>query len=82
MWTDLEPRSAGLQQVFEPLYISATQYDRMWSIAELKLAKDEVEWLRSWFSHLTLTSIRNWTNPIIPAHYSRGSSITYRQMFG
>ena len=82
MWTHLEPRSAGLQQVFEPLYISATQYDRIWSIAELKLAKDEIEWLRSWFSRLTLASIRNWTNPIMPTHYNRGSSITYRQMFG
>ena len=82
MWTHLEPNSARIHGVFVPLHAGAKQYDRAWSIAELRLARDDVDWLRSWLKHLSLGNIRNWINPIMPAQYRAGTHATYRQMFG
>jgi len=82
MWTHLEPHSARIDEVFGPLHRNAVQYDSPWSIAELRLPENDIEWLLSWFNHLTLESVRNWINPITPAQYRGASPATYREMFG
>ncbi|MFA5156986.1 MAG: hypothetical protein WC532_06305 [Candidatus Omnitrophota bacterium] len=69
MWTHLEFHLANLEQVFEPLRIKAEQYDRAWSIAELRLADDDVKWLQSWFSCWSPQSTEKWDS-------------NYRRMFG
>jgi len=82
MWTHLEPHSAKLEQVFEPLHAKAAQYDHAWSIAELRLSEDDVTWLRSWFGCLTPESTENWTKSVMLAKYEDDACVTYRQMFG
>lgn len=82
MWTHLEPHSAKLEQVFEPLRAKAAQYGHAWSIAELKLSEDDVTWLRSWFGCLTPEITENWTKSAMLAKYESDVFLTYRQMFG
>ncbi|MCK4394926.1 hypothetical protein KAX17_18670, partial [Candidatus Bipolaricaulota bacterium] len=82
MWTHLEPHSAKLEQVFEPLHAKAAQYDHAWSIAELRLSEDDVTWLRSWFGCLTPERTGNWINSVMLAKYEDDACVTYRQMFG
>ncbi len=82
MWTHLEPHSAKLDQVFEPLRAKAAHAERPWSIAELRLPEDEVGWLRSWFGCLTPESAENWIKSVMLAKYEGDAFATYRQMFG
>ena len=82
MWTHLEPHSAKLEQVFEPLRVRAVQFDQMWSIAELRLPEDEVEWLRCWFGCLTPESTENWVKSVLLPKVEGEMFVTYRQMFG
>ena len=82
MWTHLEPHSAKLEQVFEPLRTKAVQFDRPWSIAELRLAKDEIDWLRCWFSYLTPESIEIWFKSVSPQKIGSEMFVTSRQMLG
>ncbi|MCG8430966.1 MAG: hypothetical protein MJA29_07325 [Candidatus Omnitrophica bacterium] len=50
--------------------MKADQYDRIWSIAELKLTANDLEWLQTWFKCLPpATKIEDWDN-------------SHRQMFG
>ena len=78
MWTGLESRSANLEQVFNPLHAKAMEYDRAWSIAELKLTKDDVEWLKCWFNYLTPESTENWSNFMMQVRFESH----YHQMLG
>ena len=57
MWTHLKAHSAKLDQVFQPLYDKAEEFDRPWSIAELKLSKDDIKWLLTWLENLTSESM-------------------------
>lgn len=82
MWTHFNPCSAKLEQVFELLRAKVTQYDRAWSIAELRLAEDDVKWLRSWFRYLTPEITENWIKPVMHAECEGDAFVTYRQMFG
>ena len=82
MWTHLELHSAKLEQVFEPFRAKALQFDRPWSIAELGLAKDEVDWLLRWFSHLTPESIEIWFKSVSPQKIGSEMFVTSRQMLG
>lgn len=82
MWTHLEPHSAKLEQVFEPIRTKAIQFDRPWSIAELRLTKDETDWLLSWFSHLTPESIESWFRSVLPQKIGSETFVTSRQMLG
>jgi len=81
MWTHLEPHSAKLEQVFEPLHTKAAQYDHAWSIAELRLSENDVKWLRSWFGCLTPERVENWIKSATFAKHEDGIFVTYHQMF-
>jgi hypothetical protein len=52
MWEHLSPSNANLESVYEPLQKKADQFDRLWSIAELRLTSDDIHWLEAWFSLL------------------------------
>ena len=82
MWTHLEPQSAILEQVFEPLRAKAVQYEHAWSIAELRLPEGDIRWLRSWLGYLTPKSAENWIYSVMLAKYADDACATYRQMFG
>ena len=82
MWTHLEPDSAKLEQVFEPLCARAVEFSRVWSIAELKLSEDEVAWLRRWFDCLTPETTESWFKFVLPLKAEGDTFVTYRQMFG
>ncbi|MFQ5330396.1 MAG: hypothetical protein ACE5D4_10465, partial [Thermodesulfobacteriota bacterium] len=82
MWTHLELHSAKLEQVFKPLCDKAAEFDRAWSIAELRLPENDIIWLRSWLGGLTPESIKNWIYSLMQAKYEGNASATYRQMFG
>ena len=82
MWTHLEPPSAKLEQVFKPMFAKAMQFDRVWSIADLRLSDDDVKWLRSWFGCLTQESTYSYIYSFLPANFELDAAITYRQMFG
>ena len=82
MWTHLELHSVKLEQVFEPFCAKALQFDRPWSIAELELAKDEVDWLLRWFSHLTPESMEIWFKSVSPQKIGSEMFVTSRQMLG
>lgn len=81
MWMQLEPHSAKLEQVFQPLHERASEFKRMWSIAELRLAQEDVTWLRSWFESLTPESPENWISVLL-ARLGGEAFRSYRQMFG
>ena len=82
MWTHLESHSVKLEQVFEPLLIKTVQFDRSWSIAELRLTKDEIDWLLSWFSYLTPESMESWFMSVLPRKVGSETFVTSRQMLG
>lgn len=82
MWYDRKPESATLEEVFWPLHAKATGFERPWSIAELRLTDQDVQWLRSWFTHLTPESTDNWIKSVTLSRFSDESYATYRQMFG
>lgn len=82
MWNHLEPHSAKLEEVFEPLQKRAMAFERPWSIAELKLSEKEVSWLRDWFSSLTPQNTENWIKSVMLARFPGKAYATYRQMFG
>ncbi|MBI2432426.1 MAG: hypothetical protein HYV26_06105 [Candidatus Hydrogenedentes bacterium] len=82
MWNHLEPHSAKLEEVFEPLYEKATAYERLWSIAELRLAEQDIHWLRSWFNYLTPKNTENWIKSVMLTSFPGKAYATYRQMFG
>ncbi len=82
MWTHLEPHSAKVEQVFEPLCKKAAGYKCAWSIAELRLAEEDTRWLRSWFSCLGPENYENWAKSVMLTKLPGDSFATYRQMFG
>lgn len=82
MWSHLEPHSAKLETVFEPLQERAVEFDRPWSIAELRLPDREVTWLRDWFRSLTPGNTQNWIQSVMLAKFPGRAYATYRQMFG
>ena len=51
MW-DSDPKSTTIEQAYSPL-LSKANFDRHWSIAELKLDKKDLQWLEDWFSQVT-----------------------------
>lgn len=60
MWTHLDLASALLIDVFSPLVDCAKNYDRPWSIAELRIPNEDVSWLRSWFGQIPVHKISAW----------------------
>lgn len=82
MWSNLELRSTQIERVFKLLYDKVKEYDHSWSIAELKLADDDVQWLRSWFGFLTPENTANWIKHGTLAKIDIDAYVTYRQMFG
>ncbi len=82
MWSHLEPRSAKLENVFEPLQKRALEFGHPWSIAELRLPDQEVTWLRDWFRSLTPENTQNWIESVMLAKFPGRAYATYRQMFG
>lgn len=82
MWTDLDPESAKLEEVFGRLHKRATVFERPWSIAELRLDDGSVDWLRSWFRNLTPNRTEEWIKSVVLSKFFGESYATYRQMFG
>ena len=52
MWVSLNPQETSVEQVFEPLATRSRDYDRPWSVAELRLTDGDIQWLQAWFSSL------------------------------
>ena len=82
MWTHLDADSATLEQVFEPLRARAIRFGRMWSIAELRLPANEIEWLKLWFDCLTPEHTENWVKSVQLTKSQGDLFVTYRQMIG
>lgn len=82
MWIHLDPDSASLVEVFEPLRSKAEQYDRAWSIAELEASEQDVDWLRSWFRNLPLEGIASWIRSAVRAQQEDDSFVPHHQMLG
>lgn len=82
MWTHLDSRSAQLEQVFEPLNERAARFKVAWSIAELVLSKEDIEWLRSWFQNFASENSDDWIMPFVLMGYDCDLGISYRQMLG
>ncbi|OGD18063.1 MAG: hypothetical protein A2W03_14415 [Candidatus Aminicenantes bacterium RBG_16_63_16] len=49
MWNHLRPEAAAIDEVFAPLAEKATAFNGPWSVAELKLSDEDIEWLSDWF---------------------------------
>ena len=82
MWTQLDRNSAPLVEVFEPLRSKAAQYDRAWSIAELELSEQDVDWLRSWFRNLPLEGTVSCIRAAVRSEQDDDSFMPHHQMLG
>ena len=82
MWTNLKPNVATLEQIYKPLSEIAAEFNRPWSLAELRLNKDDLDFLRSWFGYLTPKSVENWFKTVMLSKIDSDMFISYRQMFG
>lgn len=82
MWTQLEIEKATIENIFKPLHDRAKEYERPWSIAELSLTKNEINWLRAWFRCLTPNNTQNWVKSVMLTKLEDEGFVSYRQMFG
>ncbi len=82
MWTHLQVDKATIENIFKPLHDRAKKYKHPWSIAELLLTKDDIEWLKAWFIRLTPDNTQNWIKTIILTKAEDDAFVSYRQMFG
>lgn len=82
MWTDWDPHSTPLEQVFEPLHDAGMRFDRPWSISELRLEVAELNWLHAWFGALRPENAQHWVISASLNRFQSGTCATYRQMFG
>lgn len=55
MWDDLDPESADIYSVYSPLAQKSSEFKRPWSVAELKLSQEDIDWLTRWFIELPHT---------------------------
>jgi len=60
MWNHLSTHHTSIEEVYAGLEQKSKEFDRPWSVAELKLSEADVDWLGLWFAALpreaTLTS--------------------------
>lgn len=82
MWIHLETDKATIENIFKPLHDKAKEYDRPWSIAELLLTEDDIEWLKAWFRYLTPDNTQNWVKSVMLTKLEDEGLVSYRQMFG
>ncbi len=82
MWERLNYKDTSIELIYLQLLEEAKNHDKPWSIAELKLSTDDINWLRLWFNQLkpekTLNCLRSaeFTN-----HHDKKYA-TYKSMFG
>lgn len=82
MWTHLHPQKTTLEEVYKPLHTRSEEFGRLWSVAELRLSDNDLEWLRSWIGNLTPESTENWIKTVLLTKYEGNQFLNYRQMFG
>jgi hypothetical protein len=82
MWKQLNPKTASLESVYEPLLYKANQLDRPWSIAEVRLSANDIQWLRTWFTHLKPESVENWARSILMVRLGPESLASCSEMLG
>lgn len=79
MWEELDS-SAILVDVYGPLHLRAN-FDRKWSIAELSLSQQDVDWLCSWLGRQRPSQLSQWL--IAPSYeWFDGRRATTSQMLG
>ncbi len=82
MWTHLEIDKATIENIFKPLHDKAKEYERPWSIVELLLSENDIEWLRAWLRCLTPNNTQNWVKSVMLTKLDDEGFVSYRQMFG
>lgn len=55
MWHHLRPESAEIDAVFARLAQKAAEFRNAWSVAELQLSEEDIDWLARWFTALPET---------------------------
>jgi len=78
MWEQLDPKTANLQSLYEPLLNKASQAVHPWSIAEMKLSSNDIQWLKTWFADINPEIV----NTIIYDRFNLDNSDSHRKMFG
>ena len=82
MWAHLEFDKATIEDIYKPLHDKAKGLNYPWSIAELVLTKDDIEWLKTWFKRLTPDNTQNWIKTILLTQLDNEAFVSFRQMFG
>lgn len=82
MWKQLNPKTASLESVYEPLLCKANQLDRPWSIAEVRLSANDIQWLRTWFAYLKPESVENWVKSILMVRLGPEGLASCSEMLG
>ena len=82
LWAKLNPRTASLSRIFSPLWNAAEGYDRPWSIAELCLSGDDVDWLLSWLQSAPTSKVEEWIRWPVAQGSDHKQPVAERTMFG
>jgi hypothetical protein len=82
VWNQLDPKTTNLESVYEPLQYKASQMDQSWSIAEIRLSADDINWLVAWFANLKPKTVEDWTRSILMASLGPEDSASYSEMLG
>lgn len=61
LWERFQVAETKLSEVFESLLPEIQKFDRPWSVAELCLSKEDIQWLKAWFANLDRHFGWEWT---------------------